>query len=1838
MDRLSGVRQWRHIKTMAVTGAVILSSIWVGAPSHISAAGTTPDGTASAAGDVQAAALPEVTWLGNAEVTEGDTGTNTISFTLSASPAPTNLAKLKVSVKTSNGTAQGDGTTCPNAQNASDSKDFVSKTQEITMSKATETFSVTVCGDSIVESDETFDVVIEANPTVYTIGTGTAKGTIKNDDVLQLPTVSITDSSITEGDSGTSTMRFTVSATGSASLTVNASTSATGSATGGATCDGSTDFVSKTSSPITITRGSGTFDVTVCGDIANETNETFEVVLTANPSLFTLGTSKATGTITNDDTPTVSIDTTSLPTVTEGNSGTTTMRFTVTATKSASLTVEASTTSSGSATGGASCAGNVDFIALDKSTVTITNGTGSFDVTVCGDTRTETDETVAVQLSAMTGAAYTLGTASATGTITNDDIPSVSISGATVNEGQSGTTTMSFTVSATHSASLTVNAATGTGGTARGGASCTGVNDFITRASTPVNVVNGTGVFTVTVCGDTDFESDETVEVVLSAVSGATYTMGTSRATGTITNDDAPSVSIADTSIVEGNSGTSVLRFTITSSTNTNITVNAATASSGTATGGAFCSSGTDFVSRAVTAVTLTRGTGTFDVTVCGDTDIEPNETVNVVLTPIIGASYTISTANATGTISNDDQNLAPVAPTYSFSTNNDLASEVTVDLLSQATDDRDPASALQVALLSSVDPQVGVISGLTGSTFTFKPYPGYVGVVTLSYSVKDSAGLSTTGSVVITVGNAPLIAVDDDITTLSGTTTVILPLDNDRNVGSGSMTISVSRPKKGTATVSGTVVFYEHRGGATTDETDDFTYTVKDSSGNTLAVGTVNVSIQPNRGVIKIRDLNDSVLIDAEISSGIDNDPTVCKAVVEATNLYPGTAYTLKIFAQGVGQGGETLIETYDNLYPGSAKNFPGSDPSVGSESLQVYIGDKLMKGQSYKATLTAGTSHDSISSKVFSTCPLPDAVIDDVTVVEGDSGTGTMSFKISTTGKASYSIHASISTSGNDAATGGESCADEGVDFIDPGTTTIDIVDGKPAYFDVTYCGETLYEDDESFTVTLSKIDPNDPDVTILDPTGLGTIENDDNVTLSVDDKEIVEGDSGTQTLVFDIGAVDNGGDVVDIDVDVTVSTAGDPDGRNATNGAACADEGVDFVAPSSSALSIVDGEATFSVIICSDTLYEGDETFSLDLTPVSTGTSYRDEDVETDGAIGTILDDDGIVLGAALNDDQDDLEADDERTLMLFNDSDVVGPGTTPEKSQRTYTVKLANRSKTTSYEVELVWDAMPANVDRTVTPGPVDGTYSVDPEETISLDVVVSAIHRSEVPRGDHTMTVTANVDGTFITDTTLDLHIRRRLEVQTGSGSRVYLDPNPAFTMAFEGFISADDESAGTTAINGSRSCSSTATLTSPVSSYTNLCTSSSSWGQYDVIDYLPGTLTITKRPVTIRANSFSRQVTETNPPLTWTVTGVARNQINGITCTSPGNGVPAGGYSITCSASPATVSNFDITFIPGNMIVFPGTTTTTTTAPPSTTAAPTTTTPPAPTTTTPPTTVPLAPTPTTSTTLPGGGVVVEQQQPPEEGDTEVIETTDNDDIVDVKEGDKEVKTGGGDDKVSLGKGNDKVDGGQGSDRIDTGDGDDEVNGGDGDDELVDFEGKNQMTAGNGNDKIVTGSAAGGEVDGGDGDDTFYKFVERELDIEEMTKLLNIENVVVVFFDCAKAEEFASLQGGDLLSALNLESDSALSISTKCRPDPMGSPELNEDGEMAGLPLKLSDIFDTPQSDEYYLRKTFEEMVNIAWARVEAQRPRFSNWIRQQGVDGVQTYCARTPFPCSPIPS
>ncbi|MBY0324701.1 MAG: cellulase family glycosylhydrolase [Reyranella sp.] len=493
---------------------------------------TIADGTAvGTITNDDTAPLPTLA-VADATVSEGNSGTRNLAFTISLSAAAT--GPVTVAYATSNGTATA-------------GSDYTAASGTVTFAagETSKVVNVQVAGDTVVEANETLTLTL-SSPTGATIADSTAIGTISNDDIAPLPTLAVADATVTEGNSGTRDLAFTVtlSAAATGPVTVAYATS-NGTATAGS------DYTAATGT-VTFAAGetSKVINVQVTGDTAVEANETLTLTL-SSPTGATIADGTAIGTITNDDTAPPPTLTVADATVTEGNSGTRNLAFTVTLSAAATGPVTvAYATSNGTATAGSdytAATGTVTFAAGETSKV--------INVQVTGDTAVEANETLTLTLSSPSGATIADGTA--IGTITNDDtapLPTLAVADATVSEGNSGATDLAFTVSLSAAATGPVTVAYATSnGTATAGSDYTAATGTVTFAAGETSKV-----VHIQVNGDTAVEANETLTLTLSSPTGATIADGT--AIGTITNDDTaplPTVSISDASVVEGNPGQS---------------------------------------------------------------------------------------------------------------------------------------------------------------------------------------------------------------------------------------------------------------------------------------------------------------------------------------------------------------------------------------------------------------------------------------------------------------------------------------------------------------------------------------------------------------------------------------------------------------------------------------------------------------------------------------------------------------------------------------------------------------------------------------------------------------------------------------------------------------------------------------------------------------------------------------------------------------------------------------------------------------------------------------------------------------------------------------------------------------------------------------------------------------------------------------------------------------------------------------------------------------------------------------------------------------------------------
>jgi len=494
------------------------------------------------------------------------------------------------------------------------------------------TITVTINGDTTVEENETFQLLLSDPVGAELEGTGTVTGTIVNDDGPRV-SISPVTTTLAEGDTN-STATFVISVTDfdEDDVVVTYATVA-GSATAGndyIATSGTLTFTAEDHEPKTVM-------VTIVGDEIGEVDETFSVQL-SNPQGGTIAQGTASITLDNDDEPAITI--TGPANKNENANG---GKYVLTATLSEEseerVTVVWNTANDSAQAGS-------DYTATGG-TLTFEPGTTTalFTVQVTGDTTIENDEQFKIVLSNPDNAS--LPQTEFLADILNDDLPTVSISTTSGTEGDSGTTNFVFTVALSQAINSQVTVVFNTAN----GIATSADNDYVPTSGTLTFEPNQLSTtVTVQVVGDTRPENaNETFRVDLSAPVGAILSTTNASATATIVDDDGPPViSIGNVSKAEGDSGTTPFLFTVTLSDAASGTVTVAYA---TSNGSA--QAGSDYTA---TSGTLTFAAGTtsqvITVNVTGDLVDEQNETFTVTLSNPSGA--TIDDGSGVGTIEDE--------------------------------------------------------------------------------------------------------------------------------------------------------------------------------------------------------------------------------------------------------------------------------------------------------------------------------------------------------------------------------------------------------------------------------------------------------------------------------------------------------------------------------------------------------------------------------------------------------------------------------------------------------------------------------------------------------------------------------------------------------------------------------------------------------------------------------------------------------------------------------------------------------------------------------------------------------------------------------------------------------------------------------------------------------------------------------------------------------------------------------------------------------------------------------------------------------------------------------
>lgn len=365
------------------------------------------------------------------------------------------------------------------------------------------------------------------------------------------PTISITDVSQVETNSGTTEFEFVVSLSNA-----NVDEVSVDFETSNGTAVAGIDYAF-TTGRVTFSAGETTqvVRVLVNGDTEVEDHETFFVNL-FNANGAAIADDQGLGTILNDE-ASISIDDVSEM---EGPVGVSTnFTFTVSLTTPVAdiVTVDLQT-ADGSAT-----LADLDYDQLPLQTITFNPGETEKTVTVVvnGDTAIEADETFSVELSNASSNA-TIADATGIGTIENDDYALLSISDVTLTENYGGgaTTAFTFTVSLSQAAGapVTVYASTSDG-------TATVVDgDYVSFANVPINFSATETSKTITVIVNNDGvpnEGNETFYVNLSGAVNANIADG--EGLGTIVENGIVVDTTLDNSVVNAPGGLRSLREAI---------------------------------------------------------------------------------------------------------------------------------------------------------------------------------------------------------------------------------------------------------------------------------------------------------------------------------------------------------------------------------------------------------------------------------------------------------------------------------------------------------------------------------------------------------------------------------------------------------------------------------------------------------------------------------------------------------------------------------------------------------------------------------------------------------------------------------------------------------------------------------------------------------------------------------------------------------------------------------------------------------------------------------------------------------------------------------------------------------------------------------------------------------------------------------------------------------------------------------------------------------------------------------------------------------------------------
>ena len=1081
------------------------------------------------------------------------------------------------------------------------------------------TFTVPINQDLVDEPNESFNVSLSnIEPDGWaTFARSAALATISDDD--DTPKLTIAD--VTVAESGENA-NFSVTLSGHSSQEIEVAY-----ATTAGTADADADYTATSGrisiSPLTT---NAEISIPILQDNIDELSESFMVSLRSvhPPRSSTIGKATAIGSITDDDErPTLSVQNV---TVSETDSKATFV-VRLSGLSSRNVSVQYSTKDV-SATAGADYSDTVGSMTIEAGTTEAT-----FDVPILQDKVSEPIEEFSVSLTDISPVdAVTASSVVANATIIDDDlIPVLTISNVTVTESDK-TATLNLQLSGPSSQAISVSYAT-EDDTATAGA------DYVSTEGTAYLPAGQTKTsISVPLIQDEVEESRERFTVNISNPSpSSAVQIGKRSATVVIKDDDivATELSIGSVTVLES-AGSASFTVTLSRPVNDVVTFNYET-SDGTAT------SGFDYTYSSGTALIASGFTySTFAVPILQDQVIELRETFDVTLSNLASASNVVFLDHeVTATIMDDEPlptlEMADVTVSESAAT-----AKVTVtmsDVHSQNVSfnfSSSDGTAIAGKDYQSNEGTKTIKAGQTSASFSMsilqdkKQEPNEVFTV----SITD---ISPSGFALISDGSSVVTIVDDDSELGRddpGNTVRTIGIDDVRvDESDGVATFSVHMNQSTSqdvmlnyATADGTALAlsdYTATSGSITIDTgqttasvtvtilqdllvegdESFTLTLSNASPTDVAIISDDTAI----GVITDDDAEDPVILPPTLSIA---DAIVAESVGNATFTVSmsKTASDAVTLNYETSNGSATAASDYTSTNGSVTINAGQTTATImvpilqdstieENETFTVTISDVNPGGS---ATITDNTAIGTITDddNEPTDAGVPSLSIADVTISE--SG-GNATFSISLSESTNQQVTVDYATSDGSATAASDYTSTNTSATIDAGQIS--------ETFDVPILDDTNDEPNETFTVTLSNVNPAGA-AEISDGTAIGTITDDDEPVVVVRNVKIedVTVSESEETLIFTV-SLDG---PVDEEVNVDYETA---------DGTSIADE--DYTAMMGTT-TINEGQtkSEIEVPILQDTEDETDEYFMIYLRNVRPGSKAI---IERESAQATILDDD-------------------------------------------------------------------------------------------------------------------------------------------------------------------------------------------------------------------------------------------------------------------------------------------------------------------------------------------------------------------------------------------------------------------------------------------------------------------------------------------------------------------------------------------------------------------------------------------------------------------------------------